>query len=230
MLCPRMRFCIVAIVVLASQCKRAQAQKTVTSDVEMWNEVDLYIPLTSRYSLFFPAAVRISDTLQNPVLTGLGPSLSIVISKDILFTAGYLYADLPHTAGGLAVHVPLASITLSRNLGRMQFFDRNRGERLIGVPGDPFRYRNRLGVQFKASKAWHAFASDELFYDSGASKWNQNRFLAGVTETLTPATTVDLYFVRRSLHGTLPGKTCGFGITIGVHLNGVSKKYRRRNL
>jgi hypothetical protein len=229
MTCPLMRFCLLALTI-AFQCTPAPAKKVTESDMEAWSEVDFYIPITGRYSLLFPATVRISNTLQNPVLGGLGPSLNIVLNKDILLTAGYLYADLPHTAGGLKVHVPLAAITLSLKLDRWQFSDRNRGERLIGVPGDPFRYRNRLGVQFKASKTWNAFASDELFYDSGASRWNQNRFIAGVSAALNQAATIDLYYVQRSLYGALPGQTYGLGVTLGVHLNTLSKRFARRSL
>jgi hypothetical protein len=223
MRCPIVRFCLVALTI-ALQCTSASTKIVTESDIESWSEVDFYISITDRYNVLLPATVRASDTLQNPVLWGLGPSLNIVLNKDILLTTGYLYANLPHTAGGLMVHVPLAAITLSRKLDRWQFFDRNRGERLIGVPGDPFRYRNRLGVQFMASKTWHAFASDELFYDSGASRWNQNRFIAGVSTALNRAITVDLYCVQRSLYGVLPGQTYGLGVTLGVHVNTLSKK------
>ncbi len=215
---------------LAFRADCAPSSRVLSSDFEAWSEVDIYLPLSGRLNLLCPATIRVSDTLRNPVLVGFGPSLNIAVTKRVLITAGYLYVDVPHIGSGFKVNVPLAAITLSRTFSRWEFSDRNRGERLYGLPSNPFRYRNRVGGQFRFDEKWRLFASDEIFYDFGASSWNQNRLIAGIATTVNPYVTVDLFYLRRTVQSAPPGTTDGVGITLELHPSGISKKYQRRNL
>jgi hypothetical protein len=61
---------------------------------------------------------------------------------------GYLRAQvrLPSTGFPLNADLPIAAITATVTNGPFSFSDRLRIEDLIGVPGDPWRYRDLVAV------------------------------------------------------------------------------------
>ena len=190
-----------------------------TSDVQFWSELDLSANLARNWTLLVPMVIRNSESAANPVLVGFGPIVTFAINQHVSLTGGYLFADLPDIAGGLTVHVPLAAVTFTQKVGRLEIEDRNRGERLIGIPHHPFRYRNRLSLQLPvASGRWRLFVNDEVFYDFGARGWNQNRLQVGVSRTLSPRFKLDLYYLERSLHMARPNAVHVVGTTLGIRV------------
>jgi hypothetical protein len=195
------------------------AHAAPASDFELWSELDLSAQLGERWSLLFPFVARNSAQLSNPQLVGEGAIVSWRWTERVQLNGGYLVVSLPNTGRGFTVQAPLAAVTFGQRIGRFRLSDRNRAERLIGVPRDPFRYRNRFVVDVPiASEAWRVFAADEVFYDFTAAAWTQNRFQVGAGRRLSRKTALEVYYLERSLRHAAPGSTHALGLTLEVRL------------
>jgi hypothetical protein len=96
--------------------------------------------------------------------------------------------------------------------------DRNRFEKLIGYPGAPVRYRNRLLLDSPLGHAHraHAFLDDEVLFNLSAVNFNQNRFQAGAGLHLDRRLLLDLFYLQKN-----PGSgeaTYVFATTLTVNL------------
>ena len=197
----------------------AFSSQAASSDIEMWNEVDISAKLTERATLTVPFVIRDSFTLPDPQLGGFGPVLDFELEKHVTVTAGYLYVRLPHTGPGFTANVPLAAVTLRQALGAFRLQDRNRAEGLIGIPNNPIRYRNKLILDLSSPNArWLPFISDEVFYDFSQSRWTQNRFQVGIGRQLSNQLRLDGFYLERSVHKTDPTATHALGVTLEVRL------------
>jgi len=197
------------------------AQSPPVTDTQFWTELDLATGLSPRVEFTVPLMLRASTSLPNPVLGAPGALLSFQLHEHLSLDAGYLFADLPHAAGGLQVHLPLLAITGKTKLGRLALSDRNRVEILEGFPEGPIRYRNRLVLDLPFTtqhRAWHAFLADEAFYDFSVEHWTQNRFQAGARTRLTERLSLDAYYLLRNARRALPGQVNVVGTTLSVRL------------
>ena len=163
--------------------------------------------------------IRSSFNLANPQLAGLGPVFDVSVAKFVIVTGGYLFVTLPKTGPGYSVHVPLAAVTLRQTWHHLRISDRNRAEALIGIPHSPIRYRNKLAVDLGLpSSRVNPFISDEVFYDFEQSAWTQNRLAVGAGIRLNPRLGLDLYYLERSAHKTLPSSVHALGLTLEIHI------------
>jgi hypothetical protein len=107
-------------------------------------------------------------------------------------------------------------VTGRARVGRVVVSDRNRAEILEGFPQAPIRYRNRLTLDWQplARPKWHAFLSDEAFYDFSAHAWTQNRFQAGVGKHLAERWSLDIYYLLRNVRAAQPGQVNVVGTTL----------------
>jgi hypothetical protein len=89
------------------------------------------------------------------------------------------------------------------NIGPMGFSDRVRIEELIGVPKDPWRYRNLVSVVVTApilGLIKSLTASDEIFVDLSSGRLKRSRLLAGPVFELSRR--IDLSIIM-SMNGML---------------------------
>jgi hypothetical protein len=191
----------------------------------MWNEVDVSAPLNGRATLTVPLVIRDSFQLPNPQLAGLGPLVDVAVAKHLTITAGYLYVVLPNSGPGYDVHVPLAAVTIREEIAHFRLQDRNRAEGLIGIPGSPIRYRNKLVIDLPSfSEGWLPFLSDEILYDFSQSLWSQNRFQAGIGRQLNDQLRLDMFYLERDAHKARPAATHAVGITLEVRLTAKTRR------
>lgn len=72
---------------------------------------------------------------------------------------------------------------------------------------------------FTAGKfKYSLYASDEVFYDSGAKDWTRNRFLVGFTHKISPKYTIDLYGGRQNDGRVKPGNWNILGLAFKIRL------------
>lgn len=168
--------------------------------VQSWNEVDLAANF-KRASFTFPMVVRLDTKLANPQLAATGLLVDVPVARHFTITPGYLFADLPQSSS--QVHVPLLAVTVGWNVGRFSFADRNSVEKLYGYGTEPVRYRNRWLVDraFGLSRRWHAFATDEVFWNLSNATWNQNRLQVGGGVRLSRVASLDMYYLQRNASG-----------------------------
>jgi hypothetical protein len=185
-------------------------------DFQSWDEVDL-AAYWHKVILDLPMLGRLDNGSPNPQLAATGLTADFSLPWHLTLTCGYLFADLPQRS--LAVHVPLFAVSPSLRVRRFTFADRNRFEKLVGFPMSPVRYRNRalLGRPFGRAVRWHIFVDDEFFFDLSASKWNQNRFQAGMGAPVGRRSAQDIYYLLRNVNADAP-VTHVLGLTWRIEL------------
>lgn len=189
----------------------------VRRDAQLWSEVDLSGSLTPKLSLTLLAVDRTSMQLKNPQLGGVGLLADWRATSFAIVSAGYIYAGIPNTGPGYTVHVPLAAVTLARGLGRWSFKERSRGERLYRLPGQPWRYRQKVEIGYQVYSRVRIFVNDEAFFDFVQARWNQNRAQAGFGLSLNRAVALDLYYLQRNTISA-PTSTKAAGLTLRISL------------
>lgn len=187
------------------------------SDTQFWTELDVAAQLTRSVSVTLLATNRLSLDLPNPQLGAGGVVVDLRANRAITLSVGYLCANLPHTGQGYAAQLPLAAISAGRRFGRWSIQERSRGERLFGIPGAPYRFRQKVDAGYQLTPRLRVIASDEAFYQTGVDRWSQNRLQAGVRQTLTRAVSLDLVYLQRSTLSQ-PKTTRALGITAHVAL------------
>lgn len=189
------------------------------SDFEVWSELDLTRSINDRVSVMVPTLIRSSAGLPNPQLFATGATVDFGVSRYLTVTGGYLFGDLPEIGAGVQAHLPLVAVTARYKIRRLTIADRNRVEKLYGIPGDPVRYRNRLALDFEFHRSWHAFLMDEALRDVSAGIWNENRFEAGAGRKLTNRTALDVYYLLRNAKHFSPFETHAIGLTLRLRLD-----------
>jgi Protein of unknown function (DUF2490) len=184
-------------------------------EFEAWNEVDLTASWR-RVDFLAPFVARIDPAKPNPQLAATGLTADLPLRWGLTLTPGYLFADLPQA--NYLVHLPLLAFTETTHLSRLTLSDRNRFEKLLGYPGSPIRYRNRLLLDcpFGSDDRAHVFIDDEIFFNLSTANFNQNRFQTGAGVRLHPRFLLDFcYFQKNPGSGT---PTYVFGTTLKVSL------------
>ena len=184
--------------------------------VQSWNEVDLAANW-NRASFTLPMVIRLDTQLANPQLAATGVLVDLPVARHFTITPGYLFADLPQNS--TQVHVPLLAGSVVWQAGKFSLADRNRVEKLYGYGTEPVRYRNRILVDrpFGLSHRWHAFASDEVFWNLSNATWNQNRLQLGGGVRLSRAAFLDMYYLQRDASGGAV-ETRALGTTLRILL------------
>jgi hypothetical protein len=170
---------------------------------QSWNEVDVTASW-HKVDLLVPFLARADTNLPNPQLAASGFTRDVPRPWRLTLTGGYLIADLPQRSE--FVHLPLVALTKSFQWGRFSLADRNRFEKLVGFPGNPVRYRNRLFLDRSLGprNAWHVFVEDEVIWNLSAGGWSQNRAQIGGGARLSRRLFLDVYYLRRNVSGGGP--------------------------
>ncbi len=114
----------------------------------------------------------------------------------------------------------MVALTYAGHLGRFSFSDRNRGERVTGVPGGDWRYRNRLSVSHPLliGPVRSVTASDEVFYDGARDRWSRNRAQLGVGLAPLGRLSMQIYILRQDDRFSKPGHLNVLGLALGLKL------------
>ncbi len=173
--------------------------RSVEVDPQFWGEIDLK-KMVGGMEITALAVVRRSADLPNPALEGAGAIVGVELGGSWLAEAGDLWVRAK-TGSGLAidVEVPLVAATYRWNWGDVTLGERLRAEKLDGVPGEPWRFRNRLAALYpiNSGPVRGIVATDEVFYDSGHSAWSRNRAQLGVELAHGGPATLTLAYLRQ---------------------------------
>jgi hypothetical protein len=148
------------------------------ANAQLWSEVDGIVQIAKRVDVTGSANARAAEGFPTPALVAASLAVDLTIHGTVL-TAGDLEARTRSASGASTnVHLPLISASFFVPMGSALLSDRNRVERIDGVPGSPIRYRNRLAAELPIprGRAWTAVElSDEVFYDDSRHRWTRNR-------------------------------------------------------
>jgi hypothetical protein len=200
----------------------AAARAVPAYDTQWWQEIDLAGSMGEPCSYLVSAFSRFSDNDPNPALTG-GAAFVTYSQGGFGYTLGYLHAQvkLPSSGKLLDANLPIAAVTGTLHFDRVTVADRLRIEDLIGVPGDPWRYRNLvfIGVQPRdrtVVKSWGV--SDEVFIDMTSGRLSRNRLLAGPVFSLPHHIDLAFDYLNERDVGGLPGRIQGAFLDLQLRL------------
>lgn len=190
-------------------------------DSQAWMEADMTAPITTELSATLIATSRESLQLPNPTLVGGGLSADWRLDRFTLTAGAYAVQIRGVTNGATTdVELPFLSANYSFEILGVSVSDRNRIEDLVGIPGAPYRFRNRLGADLPLFQQGisHVFATDELFYDFATSRWNRNRAQLGFGVPVSSRGELQLFYLRQDNYGSEPRALNVLGLTFKVDL------------
>jgi hypothetical protein len=200
----------------------AAAREVPQYDTQWWQELDLAGSLSDPWSYLVTGFTRFSDNDPNPALTGGGGFVTYTQGA-FGYTLGYLHAQvkLPSSGGKIDADLPIAALTGTLHLEQVTVADRLRLEDLIGVPGDPWRYRNLLSVAVEprglsAIKSWGV--TDEVFIDMTSGRLSRNRLLAGPVFALSRHVDLSCDYLNERDVRSLPGRIQGAFLDVTLRL------------
>jgi hypothetical protein len=199
------------------------AQAAPSSDSQVWTEIDLTKAVSDRFTLTATLADRLGDGLPNPTLWGGGLTGELRLSPNWSVGGGAYEVQARSASSGhrLDATLPLAYVTGAWEVAGMRLSNRNRIEDVLGVPGHPWRYRNRLQVDRPIEglpPVRSIFASDEVFYDFDHERFSRNRAQVGVTLAPAGPAAIQIYYMRQDDAYARPGGLNILGLSLKVDL------------
>jgi hypothetical protein len=216
------RAALLASIVVAAASIGAAIAAVHGTDSQVWPEIDLEAPITNQLSLTGLATVRVGDGLPSPAMAAAGGGLAYQLSTHWSVAADDYWVRIrsPVSGAGLDLQLPLAAVTYTMRLGSFELDDRNRGERIVGLSGEGWRYRNRLSISHPVTlgPVRRVFVSDEVFYDASRDRWSRNRGQLGLGLRPIGPTALQVYVLRQDDRFSHPGHLNVLGLALAVRL------------
>jgi hypothetical protein len=200
---------------------RALAHSVPIGDTQWWQELDVAGSISDHWSYIVAGVSRFSSDDPNPALTGGGAFLTWMQGA-FGYSLGYLHAQvrLPSSGAKIDADLPIAAVTGTFKAGSVTFSGRSRFEQLIGVPGNPWRYRNLLSVvtPTRLGPIKSFTASDEVFVDLTSGQLTRNRLLAGPMIELSSRVELSVNYLNERDMRSLPGRIQGTFVELMIRL------------
>ena len=215
------------IVLIALTATRVVARAVPESDVQWWQQLDITGSLPDHWSYLVTGFSRFSDADPNPALRGAGAFFTWNHGA-FGYSWGYLHAQLRRPSSGdrLDADVPLVAVTGTVGAGLFTLSDRLRVEDLIGVRGNPWRYRNLVSIAASPGSRGCRESlglSDEIFVDLTSGRLTRNRLLLGPGFALTRRIQISLDYVNERDIGARPGRIQGAFVDIVMRIQSSSR-------
>ncbi len=193
------------------------AAADLSTNAQVWGEVDVSATPAPDWRVTLLTVVREGESLPNPTLWGGGVTIDRTFGA-LTLSAGDLAVAARNPINGktLDVDLPLAALSYNWRIAGFAMSDRNRFEDLVGVPGNPWRYRNRLAVEHALSRVRplaSIFASEEVFYDFQAGMWSRSRAEIGLGIAAARGADLKIYYLRQDNRSSLPRAVNALGVT-----------------
>jgi hypothetical protein len=188
---------------------------TGVPDDQLWTELDVIAPLRDQLSITGIGQLRLSESLDNPTLSGLGADLNY---KDGAWTfgAGYRHQLTGHrTVDPKITQIALVMATYAWQLGRSTVLIRARFEDSITASSNPYRLRLRGEYRWKTTQLGpisYLFTNDEVYYQLSNAEFFRNRFQAGMNLVIGKRTGIRVYYQRQDDKLSHPGAINALGL------------------
>jgi len=201
----------------------ASAQIIDRADNQLWNDVQVAVPLTKNIDFNMLGTLRLGRDISRPVDERLGTGFTFRFGQHLQIAPNYLYIGMQPFRNRRVWESRLSlPVTLRFDVDKFRISDRNTFERRIRRPGiNSTRYRNRLQVEHLVGpKEWglSLYIADEVFYDWSVDRWVRNRFTVGGTKVFNKHFTQDIYYMRQNDGVSIPGDLNVIGTTLRVKL------------
>ena len=201
----------------------ASAQIIDRADNQLWNDVQVAVPLTKNIDFNMLGTLRLGRDISRPVDERLGTGFTFRFGQHLQIAPNYLYIGMQPFRNRRVWESRLSlPVTLRFDVDKFRISDRNTFERRIRRPGiNSTRYRNRLQVEHPVgSKEWglSLYVADEVFYDWSVDRWVRNRFTVGGTKVFNKHFTQDIYYMRQNDGVSIPGDLNVIGTILRIKL------------
>jgi hypothetical protein len=201
----------------------AKAYAAVPSlDSQLWSELDVTRAVGAELSATAIITTRLADGLPNPTVTAGALQIDYRIGSWMVSGTGYYVSVRSAEIGArIGVWLPAAALTYGIDAGRLALSDRNRVERLEGLPRSPTRYRNR------ANAYWHVaggnespeiFIADEAYYDFVRERWTRNRAQAAFQLQVSADAKLQVFYMRQNNTYGTPDRLNVLGLTLQLDI------------
>jgi len=201
----------------------ASAQIIDRADNQLWNDVQVAVPLTKNIDFNMLGTLRLGRDISRPVDERLGTGFTFRFGQHLQIAPNYLYIGMQPFRNRRVWESRLSlPVTLRFDVDKFRISDRNTFERRIRRPGiNSTRYRNRLQVEHPVGpKEWglSLYVADEVFYDWSVDRWVRNRFTVGGTKVFNKHFTQDIYYMRQNDGVSIPGDLNVIGTILRIKL------------
>lgn len=179
-------------------------------DTQSWNDLQISIPVNKKVDWLLFGTLRFSRQLKNPSETRLGSGVNWKATKEFSVSPTYLYIETRNLAGQFRTEHRLSLRGVYKfPVKAFGLSHRSVYEYRIRSSGNTWRYRPSLTVEKNLPKSFIAdaklFVTEEVFYVSTTRKFSRNRFSIGVSKTLNPKLSLDVYYMRQNDGFAHPG-------------------------
>jgi hypothetical protein len=194
---------------------------TGAPDSQLWSELDITARVSTNTTVTGIGQARVSESLPNPVFTGLGGDLNYR-HGDVTLSTGYRHQLTGHgTDEPKVTQLALLIGTYAPQFGSNTIALRCRVENAVNASGNPWRIRLRAEYRWATDDLGpitYVFANDEVFYQFQASEWYRNRFQAGVNFALGRRLDLLVYYQRQDDRLNTPGALNVLGLILKATL------------
>lgn len=214
---------ILAVMLLCLARGTAAQSRVPQTDNQLWNDVQLTVPLNKQVDFLVQGTLRLGDDLSTPVDGRWGAGFNYKLNKYVTFNTLYFQREARAPRGRREHEGRLSfGATFQGPIGKFTLSDRNWFERRWRAPQvDSWRYRNRVRLEhpFEINKTkftW--FISEEVFYDWSVRDWVRNRAAIGAGHAFNKHFTGELYYLRQNDGRSRPGDIHVIGTTLRFKL------------
>lgn len=173
-----------------------------SGDFQLWNDVTVTKSVSKRIDLVIPLTLRLGKNVTRLQEKRIGIAFAIKPHKRLTITPGYNFIHSRNAIGNLIRENRLTfAATVRFPVEKVGLSHRSLLEYRIRTTGKTFRYRPSITVEKELPERWikgtKAFATNEVFYDSGAKRLTRNRLMLGFNKVLNKKLSVDIYYVRQ---------------------------------
>jgi hypothetical protein len=223
--CRTWRVALIGAILLtaADHASARENASTTLADSQVWNEIDITLPVSKRLELTWVSLARLSSEIGSPVTYANGLYANIAIGDHVTLTPFYSqYIVYGYTTGQwLHTGEPGVELTIAGGWPRCQFSDRSRFYYVTGEPTPLWVYRNRPRIDCRVgsgAREVSVFVADEFFHYSTFGGWTRYRFTSGARFVLSKRSALDLYYLRQVDQRQIPGTINALGITLELRV------------
>lgn len=204
----------------------AEAQSTTppdNDDLQLWNDTTFTVEINNKIDLYFPLTFRWTKDLTRFNEGRIGAGIILKPTKSIAVTPFYSFIRYRNSAGQfktegryqlrLVYKFPTKGFGLSH---------RSQVEYRVRPGANTWRYRPSITIEKELPKSFvpglKIFATEEPFYDSASGRFSRNRFSAGFNKSITKKVSFDIYYLRQGDNFTSPHTVDVIGTGLKVKL------------
>jgi hypothetical protein len=193
------------------------------TDNQQWTEVQVSMPVTTRFDFGFIGGLRVGRDITHPVDERVGAGFTFRVNKYVNVSPHYLHIGMQPFPGRRVWENRLVfPVQIRVNLGDFRLSDRNQFERRFRNNGvKTTRYRNRVQGEHPIGSnglGLSLFVANEVFYDWSVDRWVRNRFSVGGIKVFNKHFTQDFYYLRQNDGVSVPGDLNVIGTTLRFRL------------